>query len=239
MIRIRDLHKEINGKQILSRCTLHLEAGKIHALIGPNGSGKTTLLRMLNLLDRPSSGTIEFNGLKALGEGGALAREKITMVFQQPSLFKTTVCRNVAYGLRMRGISKKRIQERVDEALGFVDMTDYCHQKAWTLSAGEAQRVALARALAIRPKVLFLDEPTANLDPYNAKKVEEVIEAVRSKHQTTVVMATHNLFQARRLADKVVFLYNGRVIETDDTETFFESPQEELSRRFIEGDLYG
>jgi len=117
-----------------------------------------------------------------------------------------------------------------------VGMSDSAGREAHTLSAGEAQRVALARALAVRPRILFLDEPTANLDPYNSRKVEETILEIKSQGRTTILLATHNLFQAQRISDRVVFLYAGKVVENADTRTFFEHPKEDLSRQFIRGE---
>jgi tungstate transport system ATP-binding protein len=236
-IQAQNLGKRFGDREVLSRCSVDFESGKIHALLGPNGVGKTTLLRILNLLDEPGEGTVSFNGLQESSASGASFRKEITMVFQQPALFKTTVYKNVAYGLKVRKVPKDRIEQQVGEVLELVGMSRFAGQKTKTLSAGEAQRVALARALAVRPRVLYLDEPTANLDPYNATQVEEIIREVKDRYQTTILLATHNLFQAKRLSDRIVFLYNGRVVEASDTQTFFENPKEDLSRRFVKGEL--
>lgn len=237
VMQVKEIGKRIDGREILSGCNFRLDKGEVHALIGPNGAGKTTLLRILNLIERPTSGKLDFNGLQGTADARTELRKEITMVFQQPVLFKTTVYKNVAYGLKVRKLPSHEVRERVREALRLVGMEDYGHQRAWTLSSGEAQRVALARALAVRPRLLCMDEPTANLDPYNARKVEETIRKIKTRYGTTILLATHNLFQAQRLCDGIIFLYNGRVIETSDTRTFFERPKEELSRRFIKGDL--
>ncbi len=236
-IQAKNLGKRYDDREVLSRCSIDFESGKIHALLGPNGVGKTTLLRILNLLEEPSEGTISYNGLKESAVTGHVFRKEITMVFQRPALFKTTVYKNVAYGLKVRKAPKDRIEQQVREILELVGMSGYASQKTRTLSAGEAQRVALARALAVHPRVLYLDEPTANLDPYNAGQVERIIREVKDRYQTTILLATHNLFQAQRLSDRIVFLYNGRVVESSNTQTFFENPKEELSRKFIKGEL--
>jgi len=235
-LQIQDLRKCYGGLEVLSGCSLEFEAGKVHALLGPNGVGKTTLLRILNLLEMPTGGAVRFNEFKEEGQDGNVIRREITMVFQRPALFKTTVYQNVAYGLKLRKVHREKIRERVGEVLDLVGMSGCAGREARTLSAGEAQRVALARALAVRPRILFLDEPTANLDPYNSRKVEEIILEIKSRDQTTILLATHNLFQAQRISDRVVFLYGGRVVESADTRTFFEHPKEELSRQFIRGE---
>lgn len=235
-LQIKNLGKSYGGREVLCGCSLEFEAGKVHVLLGPNGVGKTTLLRILSLLEKPTQGAIQFNGFKEDGEDGNLIRREITMVFQRPALFRTTVYHNVAYGLKLRKVPRGEIRERVGEALNLVGMSDCGGREARILSAGEAQRVALARALAVHPGILFLDEPTANLDPYNARKVEEIILEIKSRGRTTILLATHNLFQAQRISDRVVFLYEGRVVESADTRTFFEHPKEALSRQFIRGE---
>jgi len=235
-LQIQNLRKSYQGSEVLSGCTLDLEAGKVHALLGPNGAGKTTLLRILDLLEEPTEGSVRFNGFKEEARNRNIIRREITMVFQRPALFKTTVYGNVAYGLKLRQAPGEEIRQRVGEALNLVGMSDSAGREAHTLSAGEAQRVALARALAVRPRILFLDEPTANLDPYNSRKVEETILEIKSQGRTTILLATHNLFQAQRISDRVVFLYAGKVVENADTRTFFEHPKEDLSRQFIRGE---
>ena len=156
------------------------------------------------------------------------------MVFQRPFLMSRTVFDNVAYGLRIRGDSNP---EAVWEALERVSLTKLAKAPANTLSGGEMQRVAVARALVIEPQVLLLDEPTANLDPYNARIIENLISEQNQQFHTTIVLVTHNIFQARRLATRVGLMLNGELVEIAPKDTFFESPADPRTKAFLSGDL--
>jgi len=158
----------------------------------------------------------------------------VTTVFQRPLLLSRSVRDNVAYPLHLRG---RNGQERVDEALERVGLLPLARQAARTLSGGEAQRVALARALVVEPTVLLLDEPTANLDPYNVGVIEEIVQQLNAERGTTLVLVTHNVFQARRLASRVVFLLNGSVVEVADKEQFFAAPRDPRTAAFVRGDM--
>lgn len=211
--------------------------GKIYGIIGPSGAGKTTLLRIINLLIPPDGGLLYFNGSPAPeNESGRLhLQRQMTLVFQKPLLFQTTVRENIAYGLKMRGVDREEIKERVDAVLHQIGLSSLGERRAQTLSGGEAQRVALARAIAFRPKLLLLDEPTANLDPANVELMEEMIFELKRSMELTMIMVTHNIFQARRLTEEVIFLYNGRVVETGETSRIFKEPRDERTKAFIEG----
>ncbi|MEW5988847.1 MAG: phosphate ABC transporter ATP-binding protein [Chloroflexota bacterium] len=214
---------------------LNIERGAIVAIVGPSGAGKSTLLRLLGFLERPLAGKIAFAG-RWLDDAPSLAvRRQVTMVFQRPYLLSRSVAANVEYGLSLRG--ERPSPEIVHEWLDRLGLASLARRPAGKLSAGEAQRVALARALAVRPPVLLLDEPTANLDPYNVGLIEEVVRQENERRGTTIVMVTHNVFQARRLAGRVALLWQGRLVEVGETGAFFERPQDPRTAAFVRGEL--
>jgi tungstate transport system ATP-binding protein len=197
-----------------------------------NGSGKTTLLRLLAGLDVPSGGRITIDKKDSTAEQ---LREHCTMVFQKCIMLRGRVYDNVAYGLRLNGVSRGEIHERIESALAFVNLNGFEDRKARELSSGEQQRVALARAFALERAVLLIDEPTANLDPANAMIIEQSMkEAARS---CLIILTTHNLPQARRVSHSIIHLYEGRVVEEAETNSFFASPRDERTRLFINGEL--
>ena len=204
------------------------------ALVGPSGAGKSTLLRLLNFLETPPAGTITYDGHPLNGATPLDLRRQVTTVFQRPVLLRGTVRDNVAYGLGLRG---QRDHGLVHEIIGKVGLAELAHAQAHTLSGGEMQRVALARALVLRPRVLLLDEPTANLDPYNVGLIEEIVRTHNAESGTTVVLVTHNVFQAQRLADRVGFLLGGKLVEVAETRTFFESPRDPRTLAFVRGEM--
>jgi len=210
--------------------------GELLALVGPSGAGKSTLLRLLNYLERPSAGQVSFHGKAYTPEGIPLSmRRRITTVFQQPLLLDMSVRRNVAYGLLMRG--ERNGATRTEEAVAAVGLSHLADARASTLSGGEAQRVSLARALVLKPEVLLLDEPTSNLDPANVRIIEEIITTANQKYGSTIVIVTHNVWQARRLAQRVAFLYDGELLEQAPADQFFERPQHPRTVAFLHGDL--
>ncbi len=212
---------------------MELEAGKVYAVVGPNGAGKTTLLNLLAGLDEPTSGAITFHEqtLEANFKSITDIRRQVTLVMQDPALFHTTVEKNVAYGLRVRGVDKHTRAEKVSEALKMVGLSGFEKRKAYQLSSGETRRAALARALILEPKALLLDEPTANIDRRNAEVIETLIQRIKSEQQSIIVMTTHDLSQAYRLADTVVSLVFGRVIDSSP-ENIFSGRLEDGSNGF-------
>lgn len=216
---------------------LTVRAGDLLGIVGPSGAGKSTLLRILALLEPPNAGVLYFGGNSepVRWPPPLDVRRRVTMVFQRPLLLSDSVFRNVAYGLRARGADN--VRPRVEQALEMVGLAHMAHAAAHTLSGGELQRVALARALVLEPEVLLLDEPTANLDPYNVSVIEEALSRLRHHNHTTIVLVTHNVFQARRLADRVMFLLDGECVETADAQTFFESPKDPRTRAFVHGEM--
>lgn len=219
----------------VEQITVH--AGDLLGIVGPSGAGKTTLLRILALLEPPTEGVLYFGGNSepVRWPPPLDVRRRVTMVFQRPLLLTRSVFNNVAYGLRARRADN--VRSRVEQALDMVGLAPMAHAAAHTLSGGELQRVALARALVLQPDVLLLDEPTANLDPYNVSVIEEALKRLRHHNHTTIVLVTHNVFQARRLADRVMFLLDGECVETADTETFFDSPKDPRTRAFVRGEM--
>ncbi|MFO7696942.1 MAG: phosphate ABC transporter ATP-binding protein [Anaerolineae bacterium] len=237
MYRLEDITKSYDKHQVLSIGALTVQRGEILAIVGPSGAGKSTLLRLLNFVEPPATGTLEFRG-KAYRPGDAVPleeRRRVTTVFQRPLLLKQSVQANVAYGLRLRG--QRDVRQDVSTALDRVRLQHLARQKATTLSGGEAQRVALARAMALRTDVLLLDEPTANLDPYNVSAIESIVAEINDDRGTTVILVTHNVFQARRLAHRVGLLLDGELIEVSPVDAFFEAPADPRTAAFTRGEM--
>jgi tungstate transport system ATP-binding protein len=197
--------------------SLEVRAGEVLALVGPNGAGKTTLLSLLAFLIRPSSGRLEFQGADpwAAGERDVAARREAVLLTHHPYLFKGTVADNVAFGLKLRQVPDGERAVRVREALALVELDGWERRSASGLSAGQAQRVALARAFALRPLVLLLDEPTANLEAALGARLESFLMGISAERGTAVVLSTHNFAQASRLAGRVLYLSEGRRVEME------------------------
>lgn len=237
LFQVRDLSKTYNGRTVLQVDHLQIVQGEILALVGPSGAGKSTLLRLLNFLEPPTRGVIRFQGheFRPGSDMPLSLRRRVTTVFQRPVLLKRSVSANVSFGLRLRG--NRNGHDRVHAALEQVGLELLSRQRANTLSGGEAQRVALARAMVLEPDVLLLDEPTANLDPYNVSLIEDIVTTFNREQQTTIVWVTHNVFQARRLATRVALMLEGRIVEAADVETFFQSPTDERTSAFVRGEM--
>ncbi len=231
---LSDLQKTYGNRIVLHIGHLEVQEGEVLALVGPSGAGKSTLLRLLNFLEPPTSGTIRFDDHLIAGDAPLPVRRQVTTVFQRPVLLRSSVRENVAYGLRLRGL---RVDGQVAEILERVGLAEFASCPARLLSGGEMQRVALARALVIQPRVLLLDEPTANLDPYNVALIEEIIRRQNAECGTTVILVTHNVFQARRLAHRTGLLLGGRLVEVQETARFFASPLDDRTAAFVRGDL--
>jgi tungstate transport system ATP-binding protein len=212
----RDVH-------IVTGLTLTLSGGAPTILLGPNGSGKSTLLRLAMGLARPTSGRITWGGRATPGE-------RLAMVFQRPVMLRRSAAANVAYAMAQSD------EKRVSELLERVGLGGLGDRPARRLSGGEQQRLSLARALAREPEILFLDEPTASLDPAATKAVEDIVRAVAASG-VKIVMATHDIGQARRLAADIVFLARGRVVERAEAATFFDAPATPEAAAFLRGDL--
>ena len=217
--------------------SLAIHRGEALGIIGPSGSGKSTLLRLLNFLEPQTSGAIRFLGRTYDGRASIPldVRRRMTLVFQSPLLFNTSVLNNVAYGLKLRGV--KDAKARAADFLQKLGMESLAREHPATISFGETQRVALARALILEPEVLLLDEPTANLDPYNVALVEDLMQRNLREMGTTIVLVTHNVFQARRLADRTALLLDGKVVEVGPTEALFSEARDPRTRAFLGGEM--
>jgi tungstate transport system ATP-binding protein len=212
-LELTDVSLEIGGQRLIKDLSCRFEAPAISIVIGPNGAGKSLLLRLCHGLLTPSAGSVRW-----LGAAGRNPLDYQAMVFQRPVLLRRSVAANI------------------EEALGRAGLKRFARTSARVLSFGEQQRLALARSWALRPQVLFLDEPTASIDPAATHVIEEVILAMRAEG-TKIIMSTHDLGQARRLADEVLFLHRGRLMEKAASASFFDGPKNDLAEAFLRGDL--
>jgi tungstate transport system ATP-binding protein len=215
---------------MLDRVSLILSSGAPTVLIGPNGSGKTTLLRVASGLLAPTSGRVTWDGLERV------PAHRNAILFQRPAMLRRSAAANISYALASVGVPRAERARRIEELLSLVRLDGFAARPARSLSGGEQQRLALARALARDPAVLFLDEPSASLDPAAAKSIEDVVRAVAA-NGVKVVMSTHDLGQARRLAGEIVLLHRGRIVEQGDAADFFDHPNTEQARTFLAGEL--
>jgi tungstate transport system ATP-binding protein len=232
-LQLKNLEKRYGPIRALEDINLEVEGGKTITLIGVNGAGKTTLLRVIAGLEERDKGNILLDGKDI---NGKKLRQNATLVFQKTVMFNRSVYGNLAYGLKIRGEKDHEIKEKIGQELLAVGLRNFEKRKARKTSGGEQQRIALARAFLLNPRILLLDEPTANLDPNSATMIERAI-ASRKKEDEIIIMATHNLAQARRLADEIIHIYNGRIVERSGPEEFFNNPRSEITRKFINGEL--
>ncbi|MFO0989863.1 MAG: ATP-binding cassette domain-containing protein [Alphaproteobacteria bacterium] len=228
-LALRDISFAAGGVAILSGVSLTLDAGTRTVILGPNGAGKSVLLRLCHGLLRPSAGTIAW-------QGAAGRRRPAAPVFQRPVMLRRSVRGNVEYGLKLAGIGAAERRAIALQRLEAVGLARLAARPARRLSGGEQQRVALARAWALDPALLFLDEPTASLDPAATRLVEAIVQAMHEAG-TKIVMTTHDLGQARRLADEIVFLHRGRVVERGPAARFFAAPKSPEAAAFMRGEL--
>jgi tungstate transport system ATP-binding protein len=217
------------GRTVLTGVNLDINAEGITVIIGPNGAGKTVLLRVIAGLQASDDGTIRWNG-------NGYPTSGIAMVFQHPVLLRSSVFHNAGLGLKPLGLSRAEAQRRTMQTLERVGLAHRAQDSARLLSGGERQRLALARAWAMRPQLLLLDEPTAALDPSATDTVEHIVREIRTDG-TRILMTTHNLGQAMRISDDIVFLAGGRVVEHTPTTRFFARPQSTEAKLFIQGEL--
>jgi tungstate transport system ATP-binding protein len=220
-----------DGKRLVDGITARLEAGPRTVILGHNGAGKSLLLRLCHGLLTPGAGRAIWSDH---GLGDAWVRRRQAMVFQHPVVLRRSARANVTYGLALAGVSWRERRKQADEALAEVGLAELADRPARALSGGERQRLALARAWALHPEVLLLDEPTASLDPAATRAVETVITAF-DMAGTKIIMTTHDLAQARRLADEVLFLHKGRLLERAPAVEFFAGPRTPEARAYVSG----
>ncbi len=228
-LRLRDVRFAPGARAVLDGVDLELSGDGITVVLGPNGAGKTVLLRALCGLVVPTSGTIEWDRQPFDSHG-------VAMVFQHPVMLRTSVLDNVTLGLRPRGVARADRQRRGMQMLVAIGLADRATENARRLSGGEQQRLALGRAWLTEPRMMLLDEPTASLDPSGVESLERIVRQIRTDG-TKIIMTTHNLGQATRLADDIVFLSGGRVCEHVPVQRFFSRPASPEARQFIRGEL--
>ena len=230
-LTIQDVSFEIGGIRLIKDLNCTLEAGPRTMILGANGAGKSLFLRLCHGLIRPTTGRVLWQGAKGRDPADAQA-----MVFQRPVMLRRSVAANVDYALKLRGMAAAERRAAVEDALDHTGLRRLADNPARVLSVGEQQKLALARAWALQPEVLFLDEPTASLDPAATHAVEQIINAIDAAG-TRIVMTTHDLGQARRLGDEVMFLNRGRLLEKALAERFFSEPENDLAQAFLKGEL--
>ncbi len=231
-LTVESLVFEIDGRRLIDGIDLHLERGATTVLLGPNGAGKSLLLRLCHGLLAPTAGRVRW----ALAEGRVAGVKRHAMVFQKPVMLRRSVFANLTHALAAAGLGYDARRARARTALERFRLADLADRPARVLSGGEQQRLAIARAWALDADVLFLDEPTSQLDPAATRAIEEMLRALKDEGRT-LMMATHDLGQARRLADRVLFVHAGRIREDASAATFFTAPATGEARAFLAGDL--
>jgi len=240
LISMRGVSKSFGSFQALRDINVEVAEGEVVVIIGPSGSGKSTLIRCINLLEQYDAGDIFVDGVRVQnGANLCKVRAEVGMVFQQFNLFPhMTALRNVALApMRVRGLSKQAAEERAMKLLERVDIKEHAHKYPAQLSGGQQQRVAIARTLALEPKALLFDEPTSALDP---EMIGEVLDVMRNLAKTgvTMIVVTHEMGFARQVADRVIFIEAGQIIEENDPGNFFGNPVQARTRAFLEAVLH-
>ena len=228
---LEDVSFVAGSRAIIDRVSCEFTPGPRTVILGPNGSGKSVLMRLCHGLLSPTSGRIVWRGSHDERRPRAQA-----MVFQRPVMLRRSALGNVTYGLKLAGVARAERDRRASKILDAVGLSSAANHPARVLSGGEQQKLALARAWALEPEVLFLDEPTANLDPGAAREVERIVDQIHAAG-TKIVMTTHNLGQARRLADEILFMSGGRLADHAPVERFFAQPSTAEAAAFIKGEL--
>ncbi len=226
LIETMNLYQQYDGRQVLKNVNLSVDRAEVFTLVGPTGAGKTTLIRILDLVEAPYSGQLLFDGIDVLSQGTHQleTRRRMSYVQQRPVIFTMNVFDNVACGLKWRRMESGLIKRKTESALELVGMADYRNQHARTLSGGETQRIAIARALVTEPEVLFLDEPTANMDPNSVAKIEGILNNIIKEEKITIVMTTHNMAQAQRMSSRLGVIIDGQLMQTGDWHEVFSTP---------------
>jgi tungstate transport system ATP-binding protein len=211
-LEIANVFKTYNGNPILRDCSFAFAGGGTYVMQGPNGSGKSTLFRLLALLERPDRGAVCYREQGRPLANNLTLRRRLTLVLPSTGIFNTTVYKNVAYGLQIRGVDRATLKTRVDDVLSAVGLAHKKWQRALELSSGETKRLGIARAMVIDPEVFLLDEPTANIDPANSAIIEDIIFKMKQAGRATILMITHDPAQAQRLGDELLLMQDGKIV---------------------------
>jgi phosphate transport system ATP-binding protein len=246
-ISVNNVSLHFGSKQVLKDISLDINDRQIVALIGPSGCGKSTLLRCINRMhddndEAKINGQILING-KNIYEPSTNVhhlRKNVGMVFQKPNPFPKSIRDNISFGLRINGernqkVINQSVRQSLEDSFLWDEVHDMLDSSALSLSGGQQQRLCIARCIAVSPEIILMDEPTSALDPIATQKIEELV--LKLKDQFTIVIVTHNMQQAKRVADKVAMLYLGELIEYTDTKTFFTNPQQKLAKRYVSGEF--
>ena len=238
MIELIGVSKLYDKIEALRKVSFSVKGGEFLTIVGPNGSGKTTLLKILAFLERPTEGEVYFGGVKVDDGNETGFRRRSTMVFQKTVLLRGSVRDNIAYGLEQRGLPRREIEERINEAIEILGLSGLEMRDAGTLSGGEQQRLSLARALALRCDLLLLDEPTANLDPESLSVIKDTLSWLNGETETTIVMATHNILQAEELSDRFMLLKQGEIVEVGGPDSLRVTPSKEMAKFSRVGNIF-
>jgi len=239
LLRIENLTREYETKTAVSDVSMSVNVGDIVGIMGPSGSGKSTLFRLINLLERPTKGRIFFDGeeISYSRPDVYLIRRKMALVLQKPAAMNRSVFNNVAYGLELRQLEKEEIQKRVDDYLERLGLTESKLRNARSLSGGEMQRMCFARSVIVEPRLILLDEFTANLDPQNISILEKAVRDFVKQEGRAAIIITHNPFQAKRICNRSALMMNGKLVEIGETWKIFNDPVDERTRSFVSGEM--
>ncbi len=239
LLRTEDLTREYETKTAVSDVSMSVNVGDIVGIMGPSGSGKSTLFRLINLLERPTKGRIFFDGeeISYSRPDVYLIRRKMALVLQKPAAMNRSVFNNVAYGLELRQLEKEEIQKRVDDYLERLGLTESKLRNARSLSGGEMQRMCFARSVIVEPRLILLDEFTANLDPQNISILEKAVRDFVKQEGRAAIIITHNPFQAKRICNRSALMMNGKLVEIGETWKIFNDPVDERTRSFVSGEM--
>jgi tungstate transport system ATP-binding protein len=235
-LRFENLTKTYGARTVLNIADAEIPSGIIVGVVGPNGAGKSTLLNIACGLDAPTTGRVLYE-TKGGGFTDQPPMKDMTLLPQTPYLIRTTVEKNIAYPMKLRRVPREMRSARTEKLMEAVGLTPLAKQKSWKLSGGEAQKTALARAISFRPSVLLLDEPTTGIDNRSIAEIESMLRAECRKNGTTICIVTHDMAQVRRICSHVLFLAGGSLVEQGSTGSVLDEPREELTRRFVGGEL--
>ncbi|MDR2610252.1 MAG: ABC transporter ATP-binding protein [Clostridiales Family XIII bacterium] len=235
-LRFENLTKIYGERTVLNIADAETPSGIITGVVGPNGAGKSTLLNIACGLDEPTAGRVLYETANGVFTDRPPMKD-MTLLSQKPYLIRTTVEKNIAYPMKLRRFPRETRTGRTEKLMEAIGLTPLAKQKSWKLSGGEAQKTALARAISFRPRVLFLDEPTSGIDNRSTAEIESMLRAECRKNGTTIFIVTHDIAQVRRICDHVIFIAEGRIVEQGKAAQLLDTPREELTRRFVGGEL--